>query len=353
MKNQVETAVSSDTQNTSIIHTHMTREIRPICDWSEWIELWQRAKRFEEMLGLLHVGLDVPINGYYPDGRSYNGVDRVIFYLKIADGWRNSWLLRLADENQENYVLGQDEFGNKIRKTPSEMRQLLARKAFDILCLNFFKPELYDKKMGDHNQTLNYVITEEPLFPAIRNFFRTEKATLSEGMDVRNLPIGDKISHNEERVIKFLLALADFIFDWKKEDYLETYCTAEAQEKAIERNEKKKTAIDTAKPWMIEILSQLDHLEILEKRLLHLDQPSIAELREIALRSRFNDCVDPVNKDRCARTIDEACYLRSPAAWLLTKRDLILREHRRLTNIKDAEDKQKKAQEKLRQLTSK
>lgn len=352
MKNQTQAVLVDGVQETPVIHTHMSREIRPIRNWLEWLERWQAALCFEEMLGLLHVGMDVPTEHYHADGRRYDEVDRVIFYFSVADGWKSRWSLELPDDGNTKYVVGRDNCGNLLQKSPSEMRQMLARKAFDILCQSFFKTEFHDSRNG-YMPVWDSLITGDRLFPVIQNFFRAEKAWHRDLIDVRNLPTGDKIGHNEEQAVRFLLTLATFILDWSEEGHLQAYYSADERKKVADRDAKKRLIIDASKPWLIEVLTQLDHLEILRARIMNLDRSCVAKLKEIALRNEFSDHSHPVNKDRRAVTVDEACYLGSPTAWLYVERELRMREHRRLTEIKEAQDKQRRAEERVRQLTSK
>lgn len=332
-------------------------KIRPIHNWYEWLELWQLATNHEclEWLeSLLHTGFNGNVSfdkaDYYE--KPYDHIDRLIAYFTIADGWPKHYQFENSDGNDNSYFTGYDKSGNSVRKSTSELRQQVARKAFDMLCLNFFKEEEYRYEESESNFWWKVVLSEK-LFPVIQNFFKIEKGRYNDRIEIRNLyHQTDKLSHNEQLAVDFLLKLANIIWGWKE---LETESWwKEDRKKAIEKyNMEKRTYMDAAKPWMIEILVQLDKLDILRKWMFKLDQPCLDKLREIALRSELDDFAHHVAKDRPVKTLEEACLAGSRAAWFLKEYELKKKELTRLKTVRDAELALEKAQRKVKQLAAK
>src|SRR3989339_2176971 len=121
---------------------NLTEEVirPPIWNWHEFLARWETTTSHQERMGLLHTGYTVPLEKRDWPEPKYDRADRDVFYLRISDGWEDARLLECrGDYSVRDYHLGYDEKWNLIRKTPRELRQILARKAFDLLCLNFFR----------------------------------------------------------------------------------------------------------------------------------------------------------------------------------------------------------------------
>lgn len=328
------------------IHNLFTREIRPIHNWHEWLERWQAASTLEEMLGLLHVGFNVPLQRFHYEEREYFTTDRLIFYFSIADGWDDSYSLQVTEDEGKEYGFGRDR-GQVIWKLPCELRQYIARKAFDMICQNFFKVvELMENGIDEFANIWERVVVTEPLFSVIKNFFRVEER-VSGGTGIRNLSrYGDR-SHNEKQAINFLLNLVRFICGWKER---EIHAWDARKEKKEAENVAMRIRLDTSKPWMVEVLSQLGELNLLRKWILELDKPCLAKLKEIALRNEISNFYHPVRKTRRVATLDEACFVGSPAAWFLKEYELKKREHKRLSAISEAELRREEEGRKIKRL---
>jgi hypothetical protein len=332
------------------LHTTLTREIRPERNWAELMERWQAAVTLGDMLGIAHRGFKVSLEYCNYREKRYDEIDRLTFYFVNACGWADDELLELSGDKEKKYRVDYDQDGKGIKKTPVELRQELARKFFDMLCLNFFKAELFSKDKDYHGGTRwEQMIISERLFLVIQNFFKPEKTYF--GYGIRNLSYyDDKRSHNEQRAISFLMSLAKFIWKWKEEE-IDSWQSPEQQEEKRKRNIKIRSRLDSAKPWMIEVLLKLDSLDILYKWILELDKNCLTKLKEIALRNKFNDIYHPVKRDRTVATLDEAKYLGSKAAWFLAEYDLKKSEHKRLTSILEAERKKEDADREIKKLT--
>ncbi|MEK7117780.1 MAG: hypothetical protein AAB861_03335 [Patescibacteria group bacterium] len=333
-------------------HTLLSRDIRPIRNWCEWLQRWQAAESFEEMLGLLHCGFNVSLErGEYGE-KEHNQIGRLTFYFTIAAGWEDYILLRSPADGNRSYDLGRDASGNRVTKTTSELRQQLARKAFDILCLNFFKNYLEEDRDRE-NWMWKWVAiaVSEQLFPVIQSFFRAEKRQYG-GISIRNLSRSRKKSHGEQTAVDFLFNLANFIWDWREQEIRSYYSRKEELER---ENVSMRARVDAAKPWIVELLSWLDNLNLLRKRISELDETCLAKLKEIAMRAEIDNpsSTEFCNRKRLVVSLDEACYVGSKAAWFLKEHELWLREHTRLEAIRKAEERKRGAERELQKLTAK
>jgi len=334
------------------IHSLFSREIRPIRNWNEWLERWQAAATIEEMLGLLHVGFDTSFGNWSHNTKKYDRIDRLIFYFGIADGWTSRWLLEKPEDRGVEYEFGLNQSGQRDSKSPSELRRILALKAFDMLCLNFFRSELHASPTDDNYQECWESVTfTERLFPVIMNFFRAEKGRFGDKLEIRNLSGNRKISHNEEQATAFLLKCALFLWTWR-ENRIDSWVKEEEKTKIQEWNVVSRARIEAAKPWMIEVLSYLGELRALNGQVFELGEECLAKLEEIAMREELRQHSHPVSKDRPVATLDEACFAGSDAAWFLKCVELDTREHKRLTGILEAERAMETASRTIKELTS-
>jgi len=273
MKNKVSKEIEA--------HTARMKEIQPMKDWEEWLERWPAARTFEEMLGLIRVGFDVPLG----DKKDHDEIDRLIFYFAAADG-------------------------RYIDRSPAKDLMTLA---FSKLCKNLFEKNMRSR-----------VIASERLFQVVQNFFRPEPEN---DYRIRNICHFDFQRTTEDNAaIRFLESLVDPIWDWEKWDARNSTSKTRNSASRIARLQR----VNASKPWIVEVLAQLDEFDTLEWRASELDTACRAKLKEIALRSSFDAHLHPVTENRQAATIDEACYLHSPAAWLLKKHALLVKEHKRL-----------------------
>ncbi|MEI6528227.1 MAG: hypothetical protein WCO10_00970 [bacterium] len=309
-------------------HTLLTREIRPpIRNWHEFLALWNAATDHQRQVSLLHEGYTIPYGKWNYDEKEYDAFDRHIFYLTIAEGWADYNLLQLNGDGDAGYHLGYDKFGNKIMKSPKEMRQILALKAFEVLCLNFFKGVVLkvDTRRGRefHGDWEGNILADK-FFPVIQNFFRVEK-DYRDHIEVRNLSWRDDQSHNEVHAIDFVLNLARFLWGWKEVSN-PWWISKDDMGKWREKQNALSTRIISARPWIIEILNHLGRLDLLQEWLLDLDRPCLAKLREIAMRKAFSAS----REDIPVRNLEEACYLDSKAGWLLKQYELKKAVHQKL-----------------------
>lgn len=306
-------------------------KVRPIRNWREFLSLWESTVIFEQKIGLLHVGFNLSLE-HWTGEKEYDEIDRLIFYFINADSWTDYDLLRLPEDSGESFHIRVN--GHSFGKMTCELRQQLAHKAFDMLCVNFFREIKLEKESGKFNREWEEIIISERLFPVIQNFFRAEEARIGRDIVVRNLSRwNDKRSNNERQAVNFLLNLARFIWEWEERN---TYFMPEPQKSGVEEYDAKVRAkIEAAKPWMIEILSELNRLGALIEYILKLDERCLAKLKEIALRAEL--CGVLVAKSRPVTTIEESLYTGSKAALFLKRYEMTMWEYNRLKRIRDAE----------------
>ena len=308
------------------VHPLLTREIRPIYNWHEWLACWKAADNLQTMEGLLHAGFNVSLEKGKWDEREYDETDRLAFYFSIADGHYDyfSFLPEDAGVVEAEYYVGRDSNGNVIRKTPAKLRQRLAQKAFDQLCLNFFKIETERDSHGRITRAWEGTILSERLLPAMLKFFKTDEEFGA--VRIRNLPRQKDSSHNAKLIVEFVLNLVKVIHEWKEPDtnYWNNKEEADRVFAAM------RARVDAAKPWTIEVLEKLGRLDILRERIVELDDVYLAKLKEIALRGKLSKFGHLIARDRSVVSIDEACYVDSRAAWFIKEYELKRKVHDQL-----------------------
>lgn len=331
------------------------QHVPPIGTWAEWFKLAQAATTFEQKLGLLHVGFDVEVqaNGKKAIPGKPTSTDRLKFYFGVADGWTNASHFRyegLLWSDEESYFVGRDKHHNALKRTVSEQRHLLARKAFDMLARNYLRPMLEWLKEANHRDHGEDAWVRrflfDPAFLMIQEFFAIENG------GVRNLsgPYCDR-SPSEDLAVEFLLKLPKLLWSWQ-EDEIESYDSAETKAQKERDNPVARQVVAAAKLWIIEVLAELRKLDLLKPWLINgFDESCVTKLKEIALRRALMQNFHHVLKDRRAATIDEACFAGSEAAWLLKQRELMVRESDRLQAIRHAQRERDNADERVRKLT--
>jgi len=334
----------------------LVREVRPVLNWNEWLERWKMAVTSEEMSGLIHMGFQIPLDyGVRYGERKYTYYDRIAFYFGLADGWANRDLLKVEGRDEKSYFAGYNRHGMSMNISESQARQELARKAFFLLCTNFFKLEFESR----HRQTADEVeyawmerFVGEDLFPIFLHFFRSYERW--EGQpERRNLPrpVGDEDARNEEKYVHdFFLRLARFLWTWH-ERRIQSYWKDEEKKKLEEENIFLRGRIAVAQPEMIELLFAIGKGEVLREWLLSFDGACLKKLEEIALRNRLRSHQHPVLEDRKVETIDEALLVGSRAAWLLKEYELKKAEFDRLSALRAAEWRKRESERDIERLS--
>jgi hypothetical protein len=330
------------------VHPLLSREVRPMRNWREWLKLWNEAMTYQQLISLLHVGFDVIMEKerHWDKGEpEYTEVDRLVLYFSVADGWNDERAFRKGRRDLEHN--GYDEHGKYTTWRESGLCRKVAAKAFELLCSRFFTLEYsdFDQYKEDWNYKWVRIVASPVLFPIIQKFWRAEEGLVR--ICISNLRESrlDKPSHHEERAFAFLVNLANFIWTWRK---VEGGWSLSKEENAVKEkcDAEMRARLDAAKPWMVEILSELDRLDVLEKWIFTLDDSCIEKLKEIALRKEFSDS-RLVAKERKVESVEEALLLGSKAAMFLKRLEVVRKERKRLSKIRELELEAEAAQEKL------
>lgn len=329
------------------------QHVGPIKTWGEWLKLVSAATTFEQKLGLLHAGFDVEMGhrerwGVDPD---YIPSDRLKFYFSVADGWPESTNFQnegVGWQDEPTYQIGYDERGRPEKRRESQLRQSLARKAFDMLVSHYFLEQSWLERASYRSREDEELIRSflgNPGFLAIQQFFRVEEGR------VPNLSTHDEDNRRtqQKKVREFLLWLPPLLWNWTEEE-IHPHDPEEWKDRKMLDNRVVKGFVTKAKLWMIEVLSALGKLDLLGPWILELDKPCLAKLKEIALGTNL----PPPGigwKGKPVTSIEEACFYNSGAAWLLKKHEVMMAEHVRLQAISDAEREIEAANRKVAALT--
>lgn len=335
-------------------HESFMQKVAPIGTWSEWLKLAYAATSFEQKVGLLHAGFDVKMGRREMYGApDYTPFDRLEFYFGVADGWTESDHFRtkgVSWQDEPEYEVGHDKNWNRIRRKESDQRQLLARKAFSMLVSKYFtelswveEANYNGRETGGEHEIRRFL--SSPEFLAIQKFFRVEEGRVYNLSSKR-----DEENHWQKKIFEFLLWLPPLLWNWTEKE-IRSYDSEEVIQKKELQNLTEAGVVAEAKIWMIEVLSALDELDLLERWILELDEPCLAKLKELALRNTFRSHAWPVSSDRPVANLEEACFLNSPAAWLLKKHGVMTAEYFRLVSISNAEKEIEAAQRKVAALS--
>jgi len=295
-------------------HILMKRDIRPIVNWLEFMDRWEKAQTYEELLGLLHKGFTINDSSCYSD--------RLVFYFNVADGWSDGKGLRTKPGEFKGFYQILDKNGETTPKDKQYLRLDLANKAFEMLCTNFFK---FSENLKIHLRLCSAgarlswwreKIINSCLFLTILNFFFTidEDGAIVVSSNLKK--VND--SYNGKFILEFIIAFTTILFEWEKRDFSCLKGESDSYMRQVEEyvsvtNDR----VNLAKPLMIQILCSLNEINFLKKLVPKFDQSCIDKLTEIALKSKLNPLNHFVKKERKVRTIDEACYVGSTAAWLV------------------------------------
>lgn len=125
------------TATTAERHPLLKKKIVGISTWEEWLKRWSAVKTAEELISLLHYGFNAG-GSVYRDTHA-----KALFYLSVANGYSDySGIGSRSDDVKGNYR--SDGILTAIPKPVSEyysssdLRHLVAQKAWEVLCVTFF-----------------------------------------------------------------------------------------------------------------------------------------------------------------------------------------------------------------------
>ena len=246
------------------------------CDWSEWKEHWLEEMKKEHpsaktLVGLLHGAFDV----------NANEEERIPFLLDIADGYRN------------DAAFPKDASSSNCQQNPKNgPRKKVARKAYDVLCDNFFK-----EAAGGNRVWWEITIGIETVFKTLLLFL---------GREGDNIPNTDKEDGRSQITRSFIHQFVTFAWkegcDWKSED------KGPQNKKQLQGQ-----MFFDARPQLIEILSETREIgflvELVRDTHFNIDEKCIEKLREISLKS------GPNAKSETANPVELVYYHHSRFIW--------------------------------------
>lgn len=292
-------------------------KINKIVSWKTWLATWQNQDLTQEQrIGLLHVGFSVPIwsqrydGGVQDDNR--RGVDRICFYLEIADGY----------QKKGNFARNDDDY--ERRDSPASVLHEIAVKAWKVLCKNFLKnTQEIDWKFPSWAE----FIVKEDIFRKLLWFFNPINGNIPHS-ECAGEAYEDKIARN------FLMDLIRFVWQFER-----------LANHARRYNPVTEKMFAEARPQTIEILQRLGKLSFLLECNLDpkSDRASMKELKRLALRKY------DWSKERY-RSVEQAYYAGSSAARTFILLNVSFRQKQEERRIEEAKRKRNQEEYKQRQL---
>jgi hypothetical protein len=260
--------------NDLIANDHPLLDLRPeaINDWAHWKSMWDELsfKSFEQRLGLLHVGFDVPaISGgsfASPEKRTNAEVERLCFYLRLADGhYRGNFVFMTASEAEHCHR----QHGDMPSPTQvvARLRAEISRKAFIVVVDKFFR----NTRRPSGTPSWFPLAVENRVFEMLLWFFRLDRyghiSNLTSHSSGQIAPV------HYQRTREFVTELIRL--GWGMGDSFDDL-SVEA-----------KLRLTVIRPRLIELMDGLGDLDSLLGRFRHLlDEECWSTLEALALRPR-------------------------------------------------------------------
>ncbi len=265
---------------------HVLEEFAPkrFMEFEEWRKRWEVAEYLEEKLGLLH-GL-------------------ISHSAHLTDPWQAEmvrFLLRLADGYGSYTNFTTEMYG--VRDVPQVVTscQEIARKAFQVLCLKFFRTD--ERKNPAHFWW--WALADQQLFEKLLWFTRFDKR---ETRPLHNFHYraGERDFDNDHLAPIF----RGFLDDFAKNGGWNRYLLIRPFRELLSSNDERDTAIldrlDAAKPHLVRILCGLGEYPFLEGK--ELDNPCIRTLEEML--PGFNGETGRISR----KDLNKAALANSPEA---------------------------------------
>ena len=224
----------------------------------EWLTAWDEATFLAERLGLLH-SLTTE-NGWWQNS------ELVSLLLKIADGYGT----------EDSFITQSErEFRNLCSYTSAmKNRQVIAEKAFLVLCLRFFG---YDNKKSERPLWW-WMLEDEVLFQRVLWFFRQEKLGKARNCEILDWE-SPGTNHQKQIMKKFLRDFAHL--GWEAHSFSFAFT---AEDEKI--NKPIWDRLTASRPNFINILYELRELDWLNVQ--ELDIESLKKLAEIAMSNYYS-----------------------------------------------------------------
>lgn len=302
------------------------KEVTYIQSWEQWKKRWEGESSTEILHSLLHFGFSVSANWK-------DAVERLCLYLEIADnGDERSSVFSSKDDWQFQTYRA---FGSEVN-TKAGLREVLAKKSFQMLCQNFFKNTA---EQNYHLPSWVGMITIPQVLDKVFWFFRLNY--LGDILNIHLLRDGD---HQKKVAEDFVHELCLFIWDCGN------YGTYPG---CRELTEEVRTAFRKARPDVITLLAGLGELNLLLKgdRYEEMDNVCLKKIESLAFG--YELWLPDANEFRKPQTIEEACLGKSQAARVLLVLRTLLAEEERFDKMRKLKEQRKKAEKELAELEKK
>lgn len=291
--------------------------------FEEWLAEWNGTKYLAEKLGLLHSLADEK------DWWSEKA-ELISFLLSIADGWA---IESFADRGCYTSHGGQ--------LTKAEGRKSIAKKAFSVLCLKFFRSG------KNEEPSWWWMLKHEILFQKVLWFLRRKPGKFKRLHNCSS--IWD--SNNDHQ----LGIYCDFLRKFSRLGW-EFRCPESRRRWDEETRELVNQRLVKARPQFIDILRELGELDWLNGKEIELDVESIEKLTEMALGENFflppENASDGFNHLREPRSIEEAVLGGSITAEVVVLHQIKERERGRIRALYEASKKQLEEKQRIEELAS-
>lgn len=320
-----------ETQQSAVKHPLVGKEVTHIQSWGQWKERWEKESCTEILHSLLHFGFGVSADWN-------EAIERLCLYLEIADnGDERSSVFSSKDDWQFQTYRA---FGSEVN-TKAGLREVLAKKAFQMLCQNFFKNTEKSEYHWKLPSWARIVIVPQVLTKLFW-FFQLDYQG-----DTLNLHRITESEHHKQIVRDFV---HDFcLFVWE--------CGDSAYHNYQEITEEVRTAFRQARPDIITLLAGLGELDLLLKgdRYEEIDKACLKKLKNLAFGYELwlPDVNDFHGNRRKPRTIEEACLGKSQAARVLLVLQTLSAEKKRFDKMRELKEQHREAEKKLTELKKK
>lgn len=275
-------------------HPLLAKEIRNTGSWQEWKEQWSKDRQSEIALeGLIRCGWSVKTTNKDEEA------ERALLYLDIADGHLSAAHFKGKDDVVEKPVWTGLEtlFGNVMGL--SELRLLIAQKAFEMLAYKFFRKE----PEVPHYRKVKWqeLLEDERVFEKIVWFLRPREKGRLGMLALRNL--ADSMPPETPHRAIFRAFVMEFVQKTWGRKFEEAH---------------------------IEMLAALEQLPLLlDEAAFPVSHAGYAKLREIALTTRYRFPNGGASY-RAPQSLEEASLAGSEAARVALILGANRRERRRL-----------------------
>lgn len=339
--------------------------LAPYESYKEWFADLGAATNdgnYSRIVSVLHNGWSYPLpyRLSYPASLNPEYVDRLEVYLAIANDWESHEYFRSPHHRGS----GPEEAFNMLRSgrgierlSASALRQDLARTTFDIVLRQYFAKQETLPDMTDHRHAAfnNTTFLGSREFRIVREFLALRKGRFS-GHEIPNLPTAGMIERSplNRHLATWLLRLPEMIWKWEAPEISSYLDEAEKRERT-ELIARVTASLPEMRHWMIEVLYVLGELEVLNQWLFELDEACLAQLHEIALRSKLgytNATQFLISGTRPAQTLEEAMLAGSLAAALLVRRQMGDTAAEALRQVRAAQNAEEEAARRTRELAA-